>query len=62
MSEFIDKLVTITYIKEALSNTYNELIMSNMYFDCMELINEVEKDIILKLTSSTNLKDIVNND
>lgn len=62
MSEFIDKLVTITYIKEALSNTYNELIMSNTYFDCMELINEVEKDIILKLTSSTSLKDIVNND
>ena len=62
MEEYINKLVTITYIKDALSCTYNELNMSNTYHDCMELINDVEKDIVLKLTASTNLKDTVNND
>ena len=59
MEEYINKLVTITYIREALSSTYNELDTANICHDCMELINEVEKDIVLRLTASTNYKDVM---
>ena len=62
MEEYINKLVTITYIKEALSSTYNELDAANAYHDCMELVNDAEKDIVLRLATGSSSKDTVNND
>ena len=55
LEEIINKLVTLTHIKEAISATYNELETANAYHDCMELVNDVEKDIVLKLVANKNM-------
>lgn len=46
LEELIYKLEILVKIKDAISQTYNEISDSSNYHDCMELINDVEKKVI----------------
>ena len=56
MEELINKFVTLTHIKEAISAIYNELETANTYHDCMELVNDVEKELVTQLTALGKIK------
>lgn len=49
MEEYINRLVTITHIKKAISNYYSSTDTTNIYHECMELINDIEEEVILKV-------------
>jgi|GEM_PF-5482390 len=62
MEELLYKLEVLMKIKEAVGSTYSSKEDCDTYHDCMELLNEVEKDIVLRLASGSSSKDTVNND
>lgn len=49
MEEEIYKLEVIMKIRDAISNTYNEISDSSKYHECMEFINECERAVIEKI-------------
>ena len=46
MEELINKLEILVKIRNAISSTYSEICDSEAYYECMEMINDLEKGII----------------
>lgn len=46
MEEFIYNLETLMKIRFAISSTYSEISKSKEYYECMEMINDLENEII----------------